>query len=229
MIEPILLIHQYAGMLSFVVAPLAMLAAKGSRAHRRWGKLFFFSTLVVCLTAILASVIRPNTLMALVAVFSFHLAATGYRALSLKKLHEGQRMAFGDYLLHGTATIVNLSLFIWGALNLSFGSASDTGILFLIFGGIGLFMVWRTVHQFYKRSVDKREWVFMHISGLMGSYIATVSAFSAVNMTFIKPMWLQWLWPTLLGVPLMIRWMNHYRREFSKGKRVGDVFPRMDR
>jgi hypothetical protein len=42
-------------------------------------------------------------------------------------------------------------------------------------------------------------------------------------------MWLQWLWPTLLGVPLMIRWMNHYRREFAKGKRVGDVFPRMGR
>ncbi len=229
MSEPLLLIHQYAGMLSFVVAPLAMAAAKGSRAHRRWGKLFFFSTLVVCLTAILASILRPNPLMALVAVFSFHLAATGYRAISLKKLHEGQRMALGDYVLHGIATIVNLSLFIWGALNLSFGSASDAGVLYFIFGSIGLFMVWRNVHQFYKRSVDKREWVFMHISGMVGAYIATLSAFSAVNLTFIKPMWLQWLWPTLLGVPLMIRWMNHYRREFAKGKRVSDVFPRMDR
>ncbi len=215
----LLLIHQLAGILAFVVAPLAMAAAKGSQAHRRWGKLFFYSMLVVCLTAILAGIVRPNPLMALVAVFSFHLAAAGYRSLSLKKLHEGQRMAKWDFILHGTAAIVNLALFLWGALNLAFGTASNAGVIFFTFGTIGLFLV----------SVDKREWVYMHMIGFIGAYIATVSAFSAVNLTFIRPVWLQWLWPTIVGVPLLLWWMRRYRWEFAKGKRVSEVFPRMDR
>ncbi|MCU0320413.1 MAG: hypothetical protein MUE88_10115 [Flavobacteriales bacterium] len=225
----ILFLHQLAGIFAFVVAPLAMAAAKGSQAHRRWGKLFFYSMLVVCLTAIIAGIVRPNPLMALVAVFSFHLAASGYRSLALKKLHEGQRMAKGDFLLHGIAAVVNLALFLWGALNLAFGSASNAGVIFFIFGSIGLFIVWRNVHQFYKRSVDKRAWVYMHMSGFIGAYIATVSAFSAVNLTFIKPLWLQWLWPTIVGVPLLLWWIRQYRWEFAKGKRVSEVFPRMGR
>ncbi|MEZ4755538.1 MAG: hypothetical protein R2817_01785 [Flavobacteriales bacterium] len=225
----ILLIHQLAGILAFVVAPLAMAAAKGSQAHRRWGKLFFYSMLVVCLTAILAGIVRPNPLMALVAIFSFHLAASGYRSLALKKLHEGQRMAKWDFILHGTAAVVNLGILLWGTLNLAFGRADDAGIIFTAFGILGLFLVWRNVHQFYKRSVDKREWVYMHMSGSIGAYIATVSAFSAVNLNFIKPMWLQWLWPTIIGVPLLLWWMRRYRWEFTKGKRVSEVFPRMDR
>lgn len=84
-------------------------------------------------------------------------------------------------------------------------------------------MVWRNMQRFYKRSHEKHEWLFAHMTGFLGGYIATVSAFSAVNMEFIKPVWLQWLWPTILGAPLIALWSSYYRKKFTRGRRARDV------
>jgi fluoride ion exporter CrcB/FEX len=219
----LLFIHAAAGTLALVIAPLAMLASKGSDAHRRWGKVFFYAMSVVVVTAIIAGIVRPNILMALVALFSFHMLASGYRALYLKKLHEGQRMQRWDYILQGSAAVINGALFLWGLINLTMGRRDSASIIFFVFGSVGLFMVWRNVHQFFKRSVDKREWLYMHMTGFLGGYIATVSAFSAVNLHMIQPTWLQWLWPTIIGSPLIAYWISYYRKGFAKGKRVSDM------
>jgi fluoride ion exporter CrcB/FEX len=219
----LLYLHAFAGTLALVIAPLAMLASKGSDAHRRWGKVFFYAMSVVVVTAIIAGIVRPNILMALVALFSFHMLASGYRALYLKRLHEGQRMQRWDFILQGSAAVINGALFLWGLINLTMGRRDSASIIFFVFGSVGLFMVWRNVHQFYKRSVDKREWLYMHMTGFLGGYIATVSAFSAVNLHMIQPTWLQWLWPTIIGSPLIAYWISYYRKGFAKGKRVSDM------
>ena len=219
----ILYLHAFAGAVALLIAPLAMLASKGSDAHRRWGKVFFYAMTVVVITAIVSCIFRPNILMALVALFSFHMLASGYRALYLKKLHEGQRMQRWDYILQGSAAVINGALFLWGLINLTMGRRDSASIIFFVFGTIGLFMVWSNVHRFYKRSVDKREWLYMHMTGFLGGYIATVSAFSAVNLTMIQPEWLQWLWPTIIGSPLIAYWIRYYRKGFAKGKRVNDM------
>jgi fluoride ion exporter CrcB/FEX len=114
-------------------------------------------------------------------------------------------------------------LFLWGLINLTMGRRDSASIIFFVFGSVGLFMVWRNVHQFFKRSVDKREWLYMHMTGFLGGYIATVSAFSAVNLHMIQPTWLQWLWPTIIGSPLIAYWISYYRKGFAKGKRVSDM------
>jgi fluoride ion exporter CrcB/FEX len=219
----LLYLHAFAGTLALVIAPLAMLASKGSDAHRRWGKVFFYAMSVVVVTAIIAGIVRPNILMALVTLFSFHMLASGYRALYLKRLHEGQRMQRWDFILQGSAAVINGALFLWGLINLTMGRRDSASIIFFVFGSVGLFMVWRNVHQFYKRSVDKREWLYMHMTGFLGGYIATVSAFSAVNLHMIQPIWLQWLWPTIIGSPLIAYWISYYRKGFAKGKRVSDM------
>jgi fluoride ion exporter CrcB/FEX len=221
--KALLYLHAFAGTLALVIAPLAMLASKGSDAHRRWGKVFFYAMSIVVVTAIIVGIVRPNILMALVALFSFHMLASGYRALYLKKLHEGQRMQRWDFILQGSAAVINGALFLWGLINLTMGRRDSASIIFFVFGSVGLFMVWRNVHQFYKRSVDKREWLYMHMTGFLGGYIATVSAFSAVNLHMIQPTWLQWLWPTIIGSPLIAYWISYYRKGFAKGKRVSDM------
>ncbi|MBL0258759.1 MAG: hypothetical protein IPQ03_15045 [Bacteroidetes bacterium] len=56
---------------------------------------------------------------------------------------------------------------------------------------------------------------------MIGAYIAAVSAFSAVNLNFVwLPTTIQWLWPTLIGVPLMMMWIRSYRKKFSKGRTI---------
>jgi uncharacterized membrane protein len=216
-------LHIAAGFIALVVAPLAMIAKKGGNAHRRWGKVFFYSMAVVAVTAIVIGIMRPNIFLAMVAVFSFHMIATGYRSLYHKRLHEGQKPATMDLVLQGSAGVINGGLFIWGFTNMLLGHRGTGTILFLVFGLIGSLMVWRSMQRFYSRANEKNEWLYGHMTGFLGGYIATVSAFSVVNMPFIKPVLLQWLWPTLLGTPLIVLWVRHYRKRFSKGKRARDV------
>lgn len=216
--------HIAAGFLAFVVAPMAMVAKKGGDWHRRWGITFFYAMAVVALTAIGMGILRPNWLMAMVAVFSFQLVASGYRALYLKRLHEGQRPATMDKVIMGVGILVNGGLFMWGLINIMLGHKKSGPVIFLVFGAIGLFFVWRDYQRFFRTSPDKREWLYAHMTGFLGGYIATVSAFSAVNLDMIKPMALQWLWPTLVGSPLIAIWVRHYRKKFAGGRRSRDLF-----
>ena len=91
MITALRWIHISAGMLALVLAPLAMLTVKGGRAHRRWGTIYFWSMAVVASTAVVLALWRPQIFLALLAVFSFYLAFTGYRVLSRKRPTQGTR------------------------------------------------------------------------------------------------------------------------------------------
>src|SRR5262244_3758779 len=78
-------IHIAAGTIGLFVAPAAMVTLKGGRAHRRWGKIYFWSMATVTVTALVLAAWRPNYFLLMVAVFSFYLAFSGYRALYRKR------------------------------------------------------------------------------------------------------------------------------------------------
>jgi uncharacterized membrane protein len=79
--------HIAFGFAAFFVAPIALLSAKGGTTHRRWGRVYYWSMVVVASTAMLLSLYRPNYFLAFVSVFSFYLAFRGYRALKRKPSH----------------------------------------------------------------------------------------------------------------------------------------------
>src|SRR4030095_4281354 len=83
-------LHIAAGTVALFVAPAAMLTVKGGRAHRRWGKIYFWTMAVVAATAVALSLWRPRIFLTLLAVFSFYMAFSGYRALGRKRPVQGQ-------------------------------------------------------------------------------------------------------------------------------------------
>lgn len=224
LIPIVLRVHAVCGAIALFVAPLAMAVRKGGTWHRRWGRIFFYSMIGVCSTAIFLAIAHPEKLwLGLVAVFSFHMVASGYRSLYLKKLHEGLKPQRMDLWLNGVAGLVNGGLLIWGLSHLFMGKRETQPMLYAVFGLIGTFMVAMNLRKFYKRKHDKREWFYGHMTGFLGGYIATLSAFSVVVMDWIKPPWLRWLWPTLLGTPVIILWRLYYARRFARGMRVRDA------
>jgi len=64
-------IYIVAGFLAFVVAPSALVAAKGRAAYWRWGRLYFWAMAIVAFTAVVLAVWRPLEWLALIAVSSF--------------------------------------------------------------------------------------------------------------------------------------------------------------
>jgi hypothetical protein len=77
----------------------------------------------------------------------------------------------------------------------------------IIFGAIGFITAVRQIRGFIRPGAwPAGQWLRNHISGFMGAYIASVSAFSATSLKFISfP--LNFLWPLLVLVPLLL-WMQ---------------------
>src|ERR1700761_4902804 len=82
-------VHITAGASSFLLAPVALATAKGGRQHRRWGMVYLWAMGVVAATALPMALYRPVLFLALVAIFSYYAAFSGFRVLKLKDLASG--------------------------------------------------------------------------------------------------------------------------------------------
>lgn len=208
------LVHIAAGMTALFVAPVAMATAKGGPAHRRWGKVYFWMMAVVATTAIPLGLWRPNYFLMLAAVFSFYFAFTGYRALFRKRPHRGERATALDWGAAGVTFAASAALIALGVLRPT-RLWVELAPVAIAFGILGLFLAGKDARAFLRPPEDRRAWWFAHMAGMLGSYIATVSAFSVVNFTFL-PTTVRWLWPTVLGTPLIAIWITYYRRRFGR-------------
>lgn len=214
------LIHIFAGMTALVVAPVAMVTAKGGRAHRRWGKVYFWMMAVVAVTALPLGFWRPNYFLMLVAVFSFYFAFRGYRSLAHK---HPEREAAGalDWSASVATFLASSALIVLGVLKPSplWVTLAHVAIVFGIGGVVaaGFDMV-----RFVRPPTERMAWWFGHMAGMLGSYIATVSAFSVVNFDFLPTM-TRWLWPSAVGAPLIVLWIVYYKIRFARRTKAAAV------
>jgi len=213
----LLIIHIGGGSIAFIVAPVAMAVKKGGQHHRRWGKVFFWSMTVVASTAIIMAPMHDNLFLTLVAVFSFYLAFSGYRSIYRKASFKNGKTAAIDWIFAILNSLFSVSLLIFGLM----GLPQAFGIISVVFGTLGSLMSLKDIISFIRPSDDKHKWLYSHMTGMIAAYIAAVSAFSAVNLNFDwLPAPVQWLWPTVIGVPLMRTWINSYKTKFSRGKKI---------
>jgi uncharacterized membrane protein len=210
-------LHIVAGYIALVVAPGAMLTAKGGWWHRRCGKIYVWAMAIVAITAVVLSLYRPNLFLLLLAVFSFYQAFSGYRVLARKLPHQGQRVMPLDWAAAALTFMGSAALVVYGLARWNAGSTFF--IVPIIFGVLGTVLAGRDVHSFLRPPMTKNAWWFTHMGHMLGAYIATVSAFSVVNFSFLPPL-LRWLWPTAIGVPGIFIWISYYRRKFSRTGRL---------
>ena len=211
MLKILLILHIAAGTLAFIVAPVALATAKGGKAHRQWGMVYFWAMAFVAASALILALARPTLFLAFVAVFSFYLSFLGYRTLSGKK---GEA-----YALDWIGAIVAFAaclLFVYLAL---FSPATIQGqsIPGTVFGTVGLLASGRAISSYIFKPADKMFWWYRHMGNMLGSYIAAWSAFSVnVISRYAGNHWWVWLWPSILGVPAIIVWIGYYRRRFER-------------
>src|SRR5262245_34183576 len=209
LIRALLTLHVAAGMAALVVAPLAMVTVKGGPAHRRWGAVYYWAMAVVAATAVVLAVWRPNPFLALVAVFSFYFAFRGRRVLGHKRPEHGEAPAALDWVAAISTAIASGALVLLGVVQPT-AAWAELGRVAVVFGSLGLLLAGLDVRRFRRPPADRNAWWFTHMTGMLGSYLATVSAFSVVNFTFL-PTTLRWLWPTVIGTPLIALWVAYYK------------------
>jgi uncharacterized membrane protein len=207
--------HIASGGVAFVCAPVALLTAKGGRTHRRWGKIYFWAMAGVAGTALVLSIALPIVFLALVAVFSFYAAFSAYRILFLKDLARGDRARWFDWAA-ALVTFASSAALAW------IGYARPrlvpgTGVIAIVFGVIGMLLAARSMATFLQPPEEKQFWWYLHMRGMIASYIAAVTAFVVVNLAprFGNQWWI-WLGPAMIGVPGIIVWQNYYQKKFRK-------------
>lgn len=220
-IKILLYTHIMAGVVSLVVAPIAMVVHKGGKAHRRWGKLFFWAMTWVFASAVVLSVFKWIPFLLMIAVFSYYSVFMAYRSLYQKQLHRGKGIRWYDWTALIVAGVFNLFFVGWGIYLAATGQEGFFAYLAIGFGAGGCVLAYRQLVTFVKPP-DQYHWFYNHIGNMIAGYIASVTAFSTQVMYFM-PGFLQWLWPSLVGVPLIIYWIRSYRRKLEQGARITDL------
>lgn len=136
--------------------------------------------------------------LALIAVFSHYSVFSGYRVLSRKRPADEPTKL--DYVATGALVVTGVGLIGFGASRLLDGVTF--GVVLLVFGAISVGFGTRDYRQFRAGHLEPSAWMYEHLSRMGTGYIATVTAFSAVNFVFLPPV-ARWLWPTIIGTPLI--------------------------
>jgi uncharacterized membrane protein len=219
-IKSLLGVHIAAGSTAFVMAPLALIAAKGGKAHRRWGKIYFWSMTVVAATALVLSLYRPVLFLALVAVFSFYAAFSAYRVLFHKNLPRGQKVTWPDWSAAVFTFGTSLSLALLGAVRPML--VQNLRIPAIVFGLIGMRLAGKSIWQFLHPPKEKMFWWYGHLGNMLASYIAAWTAFSVVTIgRLVHGGWVIWVLPTAIGVPAIVLTTAYYKKKFAPRKTVG--------
>ena len=219
----LLAVHIAAGTGSFLLAPVALVTAKGGKQHRRWGMVYLWSMGVVAATALPMALYRPVLFLALVAVFSFYAAFSGYRVLKLKDLARGGRARPIDWIAAGVTFCSSACLAGFGVFRPAW--VQNFGVIAVVFGILGMRLAFAEVRKFVWRPKDKMFWWYTHLGNFIGSYIAAWTAFSAVTLTQVlhSNRLVIWLWPTAIGVPAIVLTIAYYKRRFASRPRVTAV------
>lgn len=191
-------LHIFGGMSSLLTGLLAILARKGKQVHRISGRIYFWSMLLTCASALFISLIKDNAFLFHIGIFSLYMVFTGYRSIQNKSLQPSRLDLIMLILAMVNAIMMLISL----------------KIVLMVFGGIGLSLAindLRIFIQLYqKKALPAQAWILRHIGSMLGSYIATTTAFVVVNIQSTDYPIIPWLAPTVIGTPLIFIFSRKY-------------------
>ncbi len=208
-------VHISAGMLSFVLAPVALATAKGGKQHKRWGMVYFWSMGVVAATALPMALYRPVLFLALVSVLSFYLTFSGYRVLKLKNLSRGGSAKVIDWLAAILGFLV--CAFLAGLGWLHPQAVQGMGTVAILLGILGMRTTAADLQHFIWKPTEKMFWWYTHLGKFIASYIAAWTAFSTATLSHIfqHAGIMLWLWPAAVGIPAIVLTTFYYKRKFA--------------
>ncbi|OLY94031.1 hypothetical protein SAMN05444008_110161 [Cnuella takakiae] len=208
LITLLLIIHIAGGFTALISGFIAAITQKGGPAHRKTGKIYFWGMTIVFITAISLGILKENWFLFMVGFFSYYMVVRGYRILYLKKLGAGQKAAPLDWAIAITAIHFGAALVISSLVH---GLGGFNPVPF-VFGALAISFAIKDVRLFLNGPSSKQHWLYVHIAGMGGGYIATWTAFLVTNIHFLPPV-LVWLAPTVIGSTCIGITIRKYRKQ----------------
>ena len=205
----VLLVHIVTGFTGLLSGVLICILPKATKRHRKLGRAFFVSMLFITFTAVTLAVMNPNSFLLAIGLFSLFLALAGRWAIVNKDTSRAP------------ADIAILALGLGITVYMLF---SGNGLL-MFFGALNILPLTGFLRYFLSKATGAVAVISrmrMHIGMMVGSFIATLTAFIVVNVPArlydVVPQWLPWIAPTVVLVPLIFWWSA----KLPKGQRTID-------
>ena len=167
------------------------------------------------------AIYRPVLFLALVAVFSFYAAFSGYRVLKLKDLPRGGQGKTDRLVCRRSFTFcsaVPAWPIVWRIVQADLGAElRNRGRGVRAAGHAAGSGADGPSGNCTAKPKEKMFWWYTHLGNFIGSYIAAWTAFSAVTLSQFVPHGkiYVWLWPSAIGVPAIYWTVGYYQRKFA--------------
>lgn len=201
----LLIVHVICGGISLLLGLGILIQRKGSRLHRLVGTIYFITMLLAAFAALPMSYIKNNYFLFTIAVLTAYMVITGRSYIRKRK--NPKATAF-DWLMTVIIVLAGLSFMSFGIYQLS--KENVFGTVYVCFSFAALFFGWQDVRNFLNKSPITNFWLTTHLQRMVGSYIASVTAFLVVNNR-ILPGVVAWLLPSVMLIPLILKWTWRYR------------------
>ena len=199
----LLAIHVAAGTVALICAFVALAVKKGRKVHNVVGRIYFLAMMVIAATAIPVSIIRPNAMLFLVALFSSYMAYVGWRFGRQARLKVEAKPVVEWAMLAIAVIMIGYGFF-------TVFTETPMGWVVVAFGGIGLQFAIGDL-QLRKSKLDFPNRIAARLQHMLGGTIATVTAVLVQQVvTRMDPNdpWAVavWLAPTLVLTPTIFIW-----------------------
>jgi len=218
-LQPLLVIHIAAGSTALLAGIAAIIFKKGMKGHNLSGKIYYWSMLVIGITAFGIAIPKGNMFLLMIGGFSTYMTLTGYRFLQFRR-NKALPFGFWDYslIVIGFTTLIIPSIYF---TQVGWVKIGGFGLVFGVFGLILTGMLLGDLSIGKKLSTYPSAWFLqMHISRMMGAFIATVTAFLVQNWQ-TDPVFIAWLLPTVVFTPLIIYYQRKFRVNKKSFKEIG--------
>ncbi|EKB49229.1 hypothetical protein [Cecembia lonarensis] len=218
-LQILLFIHIAAGVFALLSGIAAIVFPKGKKGHNISGKIYYSAMIGIGLTAFAIAIPKGNMFLLMIGGFSTYMTLTGYRFLQFRR-NKSLCFGFWDYslIMIGFTTLIIPSIYF---TQIGWVKIGGFAVVFGVFGLILTGMLFGDLSIGKKLSTYPSAWFLqMHISRMMGAFIATVTAFLVQNWQ-TDPVFIAWLLPTVVFTPLIIYYQRKYKVNKQHVKKVG--------
>jgi len=202
--------HAAFGGIALCIGTISIIVKKGSKLHKRAGKVFYFSMLVSALTSLVIAMLpnHENPFLFSIGVFTIYLLLTGYRGLRFKGREVVLRI---DSIISICTVVTGIGMLLTPVL-----MNQNINIVLFVFGLLAALFGIRDLRLYKNKELLKKSWLKIHIGKMTGAYISAVSAFLVVNDLFYSL--LNWFLPTILGSLYITYWILKVDNKLPKTK-----------
>ncbi|QFZ55671.1 hypothetical protein FEZ18_13120 [Oceanihabitans sp. IOP_32] len=207
-IKILIYIHAFFGGIGLITGIASIIVKKGSVLHKRMGKLFSIGMISSSVISIPISWMpnHENLFLFLIGLFTIYLVLAGNRALTYKTKVKPDRI---DKMISGCMLLFSLIMIIIGIYGV-FNNTSFS-ILYLFFGGFGLFLSIKDFLFYNNFSRPKHSWLISHLGKMIGALIASITAFIVAGLGIGNL--IAWTVPTILGTVYIVYWKRKMKRK----------------